>query len=217
MVEPRVEKWWCSPWVRCLETLSPAVEKLYPLGVEREVTRAGDGKIRVESGLGEWFGTARFSHPSPARPEVLHKLFPRYDLGYGSVIVPDVKGESIEELHDRVAYALYRIVERCDREGVRAIAICSHAATIIAIGRVLTGRMPVDVGEEDFKVFCCGLSKFVRRNGVEEKREEVEVWRGMGEPIPMIEWRGGKGVGGGWVCEVNGDCSFLSGGEERGW
>jgi transcription factor C subunit 7 len=25
------------------------------------------------------------------------------------------------------------------------------------------------------------------------------------------------GVGGGWECTVNGDCSFLSGGEERGW
>jgi len=31
------------------------------------------------------------------------------------------------------------------------------------------------------------------------------------------DWAGGRGVRGGWDCEVNCDCSFLSGGEERGW
>lgn len=30
-------------------------------------------------------------------------------------------------------------------------------------------------------------------------------------------WKRGVGVRGGWTCEVNSDCSFLSGGEERGW
>lgn len=35
--------------------------------------------------------------------------------------------------------------------------------------------------------------------------------------MPAVDWRGGKGVGGGWVQKVNGDCSFLSKGEERNW
>lgn len=34
---------------------------------------------------------------------------------------------------------------------------------------------------------------------------------------PMIDWRGGNGVKDGWECILNADCSYLSGGEERGW
>lgn len=71
---------------------------------------------------------------------------------------------------------------------------------------------------EDFKPFTCSLSKFVRRKtdgGFEG--EEVGEWKGLEMPIPEVGWRGGKGVGGGWDCEMNGFCGFLSGGEERGW
>ena len=35
--------------------------------------------------------------------------------------------------------------------------------------------------------------------------------------VPQIDWRAGKGVAGGWDCVLNGDCSHLEGGEERGW
>jgi transcription factor C subunit 7 len=150
---------------------------------------------------------------------VLKSLFPRYELHYTPTIIPDTKGETIDALHDRTAYALHRIIERCDAEGVKAIVICSHAATLYAIGRALTGRMPADVAEEDFRTFTCGLSRFVRRrSGARDgSAQEVEVWRGPSYPPPKIAWRGGNGVGGGWECVLNGDCSFLSGGEERGW
>lgn len=36
------------------------------------------------------------------------------------------------------------------------------------------------------------------------------------DPIPNTNWRG-NGVVGGWDLIKNGDCSFLSGGEERHW
>lgn len=109
-------------------------------------------------------------------------------------------------------------MQDCDRQGIRAIVICTHAATLYAIGRALTGRMPGDISEEDFHVFTCGLSRFVRRgSGLDGGRDTVESWRGLGSPISKVEWRGGRGVGGGWECVLNGDCSFLSGGEERGW
>lgn len=126
-----------------------------------------------------------------------------------------MSGERIEELHDRAAYALHKIIERSDAEGVKAICVCTHAATLIAIGRVLTGRMPTDVGEEDFRPFTCGVSTFVRRGKGE--RGWVEEWKGPETEIPKVGWREGNGVGGGWECTINGDCSFLSGGEERGW
>lgn len=107
-------------------------------------------------------------------------------------------------------------MEDCDAEGVEAILICTHAASLIAIGRALTGRMPEDIEEEDFRPFTCGLSTFVRR-GETGTREEVEAWSGVESEIPVVQWRGGKGVQGGWDCTVSGDCSFLKGGEERGW
>jgi len=40
---------------------------------------------------------------------------------------------------------------------------------------------------------------------------------GNTDEVPDINWRDGRGVAGGWTCEVNGDCSFLKNGEERGW
>ncbi len=186
---------------------------------EHNPSAAQSIKIRGENGLGEWYGTARFDHPSPASPALLNKLFDCYDLDYQPVIVPSTNGETIEDLHNRTAYAVHRLIEKSDAEGVTSIIICTHAATLYAIGRVLTGRMPDDVSEEDFHTFTCGLSKFVRRPSPQkvENQKLVPLWQGVGTPIPKVNWKGGRGVGGGWICKVNGDCSFLSGGEERGW
>jgi hypothetical protein len=36
-------------------------------------------------------------------------------------------------------------------------------------------------------------------------------------PIPDTNWRRGNGVAGGWDQLQNGDCSFLTNGEERNW
>lgn len=81
--------------------------------------------------------------------------------------------------------------------------------------------MPVDMNAEDFRPFTCGISKFVRRSDgagatPETMEHEVEKWQ-LGVPIPNVDWRGGKGVASGWNCVMNGDCSHLDGGEERGW
>jgi transcription factor C subunit 7 len=227
-LSPPIERFYSSPFYRCIQTLYPAVEKLAALragGSDGDVPTNASAprpqpelKIYAENGLGEWYGTARFDHPSPAKPEVLTALFDRFEMAYRPAIVPSTKGETIEELHDRTAYALQRVIERCDAEGVRSVVVCTHAATLYAVGRALTGRMPADVTEEDFRPFTCGLSKFVRRAGAAEGMQPpVELWKGVGSPIPETHWRGGRGVGGGWDCEINGDCSFLSGGEERGW
>jgi transcription factor C subunit 7 len=158
---------------------------------------------------------ARFDHPSPATPDVLKNLFERYDESYEPEIKPSVNGETIDELHDRTAYALHRLIEKSDREGVKAILICTHAATLIAAGRALTGRMPEDTAEEDFRPFTCGVSTFVRKS--KGAKVEVSAWAGPETKIPSVDWRGGNGVGGGWEITKSGDCSFLSGGEERGW
>ncbi len=192
-----------SPYYRCLQTIQPTVEKL------------GVSEIRGDTGLGEWYGYAPFTHPHPARQEMLHSLFPAYSLTHPSSIVPSRNGETIPQLHDRCAYALRFIISSLDKEvGDEdvAIVICTHAASLIAMGRVLTGVMPRDANEEDFRPFTCGVSKFVRRR---VEGGKVGRWE-MGMDVPDVGWRR-RGVGGGWNCVINGSCEHLSGGAERGW
>ncbi|KAK7525865.1 histidine phosphatase superfamily [Phyllosticta citriasiana] len=213
-LDPPIDAIYSSPFYRCLQTLKPTAEKLFGEG-----GRLAGQDIKVENGLGEFYGLARFDHPSPAPLAVLSTHFPTLlDEDYNPLLVPSTNGESIPDLHDRIAYTLHRIIEELDADprGPRTLLICTHAASMIAIGRTLTGRMPPDEGEEDFKCFTCALSRFDRRGTAGQI--DVERWD-VSKPhdIPRVPWRDGRGVGGGWDCTVNGDCSFLSGGEERGW
>jgi len=273
-VRPPVELVYSSPYFRCLQTAEPFVKlRLQQLQGEAgpmSTTNQVEFALRAEAGLSEWYGSAPFEHPTSASLATLKALFPVLDETYPSVVVPPRRGESLAELHDRVALALQGIIDQCDRAGVRAILLCSHAATVIAAGRVLTGSMPEDVGEDDFRAFTCGLSVYRRTARADEARGESshgssssssssgggespsvrladlpsssagdhrpQVAPRSAEARPVLdsprptdrrlassrgqvpEWRGGRGVGGGpWVCEVNSDCSFLTGGEERGW
>ena len=101
--------------------------------------------------------------------------------------------------------------------------ICTHAASMIAMGRVLTGMMPGDWGEDDFKTYTCGITKLERRALKVPEGEDGTIGRlgtiiaGKELGIPNVNWRNGRGVLGGWDCVMNGDCSHLDGGEERGW
>lgn len=195
-------------------------------------------KIRPEHGLSEWYGSADFEHPRPAPAATLKRMFPAYDASYASVAQPSATGETIAQLHDRVAAATEGLIARCDAEGVRAALLCTHAAVVIALGRVLTGNMPASVEEEDFRAFTCGLSVYRRRepqrasssfrnaadsagqhpSGDDESSTRLEPGsETRNADLGSLGWRNGRGVGGGWICEVDSDCSFLSGGEERGW
>ena len=157
-------------------------------------------------------------------------------------MIPSTRGETIAQLHDRLATALSSIIADVDAEvaaheqatgsrSSKAILICSHAAPLIAIGRALTGNMPDDPDEEDFNVFTAGLSTFRRRRALLPVEGGAHASGNSGRDISSLapgtkltkdtitvpQWRGGRGVGGGWDCVANGDCSFLSEGAERGW
>lgn len=189
----------------------------------------------------EWFGpTTFFDHPSHPTPSTMRNHFPTLipphpETKYTPLLHPSSRGETIAQLHNRVATALDGIIADVDaeitslekdthpkRRTSKAILICSHAAPLIAMGRVLTGNMPDDSSVEDFFVFTAGLSTF-RRRGTRQSRDEngdkslladgTKFIRAQGVP----RWEGGRGVGGGWDCVSNGECSFLSGGAERGW
>jgi transcription factor C subunit 7 len=123
-------------------------------------------------------------------------LFEYLDHNHVSVHIPASKGEMIVELHERVRNALNHIITTLDNdpEQPRTVLICTHAATMIAAGRVLTGQMPDNLDEDDFQCFTAGLSKYVRRSTDPD-----------------------RGVAGNWDCELNSETSYLSGGAERGW
>lgn len=146
--------------------------------------------------ISEFFGRADFEHPHPPTLQVLTPHFDYLDPDHVSTHVPSSRGEMILELHERVRKALDHIITTLDNDPAqpKTLLICSHAATIIAAGRVLTGQMPDDPDTDDFQCFTAGLSKFVRKNTDPD-----------------------KGVAGNWDCVLNSETSFLSGGAERGW
>lgn len=225
-VQPPIEKIFSSPYYRCLQTVQPFVQLLEqqrPAGQDATAAAKQPSSILGETGLSEWYGSAPFQHPTSAPAAELKALFPAYDTSYEPAVAPSRTGETIAQLHERVAQTLDAIIQRCDALGVRSVLLCSHAATIIAIGRVLTGNMPANVETEDFRVFTCGLSKFRRRGNVATGDEPAtapsspDVGHAHASARRALDWKSGTGVGGGWACEVNSDCSFLSSGEERGW
>ncbi|KAI5815875.1 histidine phosphatase superfamily [Pyronema omphalodes] len=201
-LSPAIDRIYSSPFYRCIETINPLAEKL-------------DLPILCDNGIGEWYGVARFDHPQPAAPEILHKFFPRVETGYIPTIIPSTKGETLQEIHDRTAYAVAKIIKDIDREwqdnnqGPKAILLVAHAATNIALGRALTGDKDADI-----RTGTCSLSTYRRK-----KRPEAPIHLPLPsteDPIPDTNWMNG-GVMGGWHQEKNGDCSFLAGGEERNW
>lgn len=135
--------------------------------------------IRVEAGISEWYGLAPWEHPTSAPLAELAALFPQspLDRSYVSRVMPARRGESIAQLHERVAAAIAAIIAHSDAEGHRAVVLNTHAAVMIALGRVLTGRMPARVDEEDFGAFTCGLSVYRRRRRRRPSRGEVRLMR----------------------------------------
>lgn len=229
-----------------MQTIQPFVRTRLSGNVSGETT----SKIRVDTALSEWYGLAQFEHPSSAPLNELQSHFPEVDATYASTLAPSRRGESLPQLHDRVAQAIDAIIRRSDEEGHKAVVICTHAAVVIAMGRVLTGQM-----EHDFGAFTCGLSKYRRRNprvAESSTRDGEKAGTNAGplatwsesqigatrsksllgidfvdtvypyphdsrRPHPCSPKRGKPGLYGGWTCELDSDCSFLRGGEERGW
>ncbi|KAK2594129.1 C6 zinc cluster transcription factor-like protein [Conoideocrella luteorostrata] len=239
-LSPKVERVYSSPFYRCLQTMAPFIA-LQQQQIQNGILEPGRShasgapdsepllpeagyavtKILPEHGIREWFGSAPFDHPEPAAPEVLKAMFPSYDETYVSAVKPSKRGETLEQLQERIAKALRVIIEQCDADGTRAIVLCSHAAVIILIGRILTGDSPATVDVDDFHAYTCGLSVYGRGhtdggniNG-SATRNMADTRDGRG-PI-LFKLDAIKNLIGGWDCHMNSDCSFLSGGPERGW
>jgi transcription factor C subunit 7 len=178
-VAPPIEKVYSSPYYRCLQTIEPFVKlRQQENGSDTKI----DHSIRAEHGLAEWFGSAPFDHPRPAPISMLKEMFPSLDENYASLIVPEKKGESLLELYARTSKALQAVIAQCDAEGVKSIIICSHAAALIAMGRVLTGQIPEDPESDDFRAFTCGLSTYRRTNAPTSTGSSTGSYRPLATP-----------------------------------
>ncbi|KAK6352988.1 hypothetical protein TWF696_004978 [Orbilia brochopaga] len=206
----RPQQIYSSPYYRCLQTAEPIAKAL------------GVGIQGIDGGIAEWFGVAPFDHPPPPTAELLSSFFPILNTAYTQIITPAARGETMAQVHDRAAYALTRLITHVDETypDVTAIVLVSHAATVIAAGRALVGDPEMSVGAG-----TCSCSVYKRRDPsfaaewVDVDGKEVPRTGTLDlnqRTVPVLPWRG-KGVLGGWSCEVNGDCSFLAGGEERNW
>ncbi|EWY98731.1 hypothetical protein FOYG_03066 [Fusarium oxysporum NRRL 32931] len=210
-LDPPIDAVYSSPYYRCLQTITPFIElKQQQLKDQPGIRGSAAATIRPEHGIGEFFGAAPFDHPTPASSKRLKELFPALDENYASAITPSRKGETINDLYGRVAAAVRAIIERCDAEGHRAVVLCTHAAVVITLGRILTGRIPKAIEEEDFHAFTCGLSTYHRR-GPGLKRTPM---LGPNKSHPPTSDLSPVGE---WQCEIDSDCGFLTSGEERGW
>ncbi|BFZ54064.1 C6 zinc cluster transcription factor-like protein [Savitreella phatthalungensis] len=173
-LDPRIDRIYCSPFYRCLQTIKYTSEAL-------------NLPIHVDNGIGEWYGVTTGRHPSPASKQKLKTFFPTIDVGYEPSLIPTTKGETMADIHERVKRAMELVVQDAERNDCKAIVLCTHAATNIALGRALTGEEEMDV-----QTGTCSLGRYERRTDSSK-------------------------VVGGWRCTLNGDCSFLTGGEERNW
>ena len=228
-LSPTPSRIYSSPYYRCLQTITPtvlALQQRQPPSINTPSNKTSP-LIRAEPGLGEWYGLARFTHPEPAPIAQLHPLFPTtLDAIYTPKMAPPRGGESIADLHSRTMRAVREIVREADGEaGVEALIICTHAATLLAVGRALVGRVPECWAEEDFGTWTCGLVRFERRRGggesattsgsETETRSEKTQTQTQAQLLAETETdREGLGY---WDCTVNGETGYLKGGRERGW
>lgn len=94
-------------------------------------------------------------HPRPGSSDALKAYFPHIATEWTSTWIPPRKGENVDELHQRCESFLQAFIPRIEaaRPTDRCVLLVTHAATAIALTRVLTGHrdLPLRVG-------CCTVT-----------------------------------------------------------
>lgn len=196
----------CSPFIRCIETIRPTAQKL-------------NLEIIIERGIGEWFkkercvettvidGVEQKTVPLPAELPKLQEVFANDHLNmnkYWKTLVPNIKGESQEEIQQRAHKVLPLLIAKLEEEypEIETILLCTHAATKIALGMAILGYDSLtalfpDVEEGQYnhiRAGSCSLDKF---------------------SIPLES--DASFYDRNWVMTMNGNTSFLNKGEEMHW
>ncbi|WOO82871.1 putative protein [Vanrija pseudolonga] len=182
---PPPERVISSPFIRCVATSAPTAAAL---------TRAGkNGAIAIDHGVMEYYGTTPANtglHPRPAPNGAadLDQFYPgMLDEEYGSTLYPSRHGERVRDVFARAELFADTWVGRMDEEGVRSAVVFSHAAIVIALGRVLTGDLSLQVSAA-----CAATSLYRRKPGT-------------------------LGGAGDWERVYDGRADYLPNGAERDW
>ena len=130
------------------------------------------------TGIAEWYspiapGTGL--HPRPGPTPTLQAFFSEVDPTWETLFYPSRKGETLAELHSRIDAFIRAfgpaLSQRLPAERTRRLLMVSHAATVIALVRCLTGDR-----EMHMKVGCCSLTELEKREDLEKDRLEG-VWK----------------------------------------
>lgn len=129
---------------------------------------------------------------------------------WSPLVYPLRTGESIQQLHSRARRVLGLIEERCQELGISRVLLVSHAATIIAMGRVLLEPADEETTNWDtgdgieIGAGTASLSLYIRGadarslHGVDVKTDSAMMRRP-------------------WYQITNGSCEHLTHGVEREW
>ncbi|KAK6438854.1 C6 zinc cluster transcription factor-like protein [Oleoguttula sp. CCFEE 5521] len=201
--QPHITGIYSSPWYRCIQTVEPLASALHV-------------RIIPEPGLGEWYGLNRTDDPTPATAAELQNFYAGIEPEHQSLFVPAVTGESIEELYERSAYVLSRLIKQLDEDpsGPESVVLCTHAASLVAFSRVLAGNVPSDPSTQDFIAYTACVTRFERQDAVPVKvlPKPVASSRKL-----QSDWLNEHARGGRWRCVLNGYSGYLSSGRQRGW
>ncbi|XBW38694.1 hypothetical protein QEN19_004282 [Hanseniaspora menglaensis] len=195
-----------SPFIRCIQTIRPTAKKL-------------DLEIVIEKGIGEWFkkdrcvettvidGIEQKTVPLPANLEKLHYVFEKDNLKmnkYWETVIPNIKGESKEDIQKRAFEVLPLLIERIEKEypEIESVLLCTHAATKIALGMAILGYEDLTATFSDVKegqhnhirAAACSLDKFYIPFESKDSFYDRD-----------------------WTMTMNGNTSYLTKGEEMHW
>lgn len=161
-----------SPFYRCIATAAPTA-------------RALKLPIAIDHGVAEWYapargGTGLHPRPAPNGPADVLRFFPlsTFDHDYASTNFPDRRGERMQDLFRRIDTFVDAFIGRMDAAGVKTVVIFAHAATVIALGRALTGDR-----RRDFVAGCATTSLYCRNNGGRLQSWEC-VYTGKADYMP---------------------------------
>lgn len=182
-----------SPFYRCLETCQPICDML---GIQ----------VAIDRGISEWFRKKRKTKPIPADYDQLKEFFgpkmfvpegewPR-DTAVG--VVPDVTGETFHDIFERVKRFWEKFVPVFESKypDIENILVITHAASAIALGSVLLKLNSVtdyiDDNQTMIRCGACSVSKYIRDDNDNDQNQK-------------------------WKIVMNGNCEFLTMGEEMHW
>lgn len=155
-------------------------------------------KVVLERGVGEWYKKDRSVVPAPANYDTLSSFFTvlsneKYWHRDNTVgVIPDLSGETEEEIFDRAKLFWTKFIPVFEARfpEIETILIITHAATKIALGLALLKLSGVrDYIDDDNNILRAGACSLDRYNRSES----------------------------GWTLIMNGNCDFLTKGEEMNW